>query len=117
MSHRRAKRVLGVCLAGRLTRIGLEGFRMQNRQFGARAVFTVGAVLAGLSASGVASAAVIYGVSNTNNLVTFNSATPGTIDSSLLITGMQPGETTIGLDFRPANEQLYALGSFSRLYT
>ncbi|MBC8107912.1 MAG: DUF4394 domain-containing protein [Anaerolineae bacterium] len=70
-----------------------------------------------LSTAGVASAAVIYGVSSNNNLLQFNSASPGTIDSSLAITGMLPGENTIGLDFRPANGGLYALGSQSRLYT
>jgi hypothetical protein len=33
------------------------------------------------------------------------------------LTGMAPGETVLGIDFRPATSQLYALGSTSRLYT
>ena len=32
-------------------------------------------------------------------------------------TGLQTGETVLGMDMRPANGQLYALGSNSRLYT
>jgi hypothetical protein len=33
------------------------------------------------------------------------------------ISGLQNGETILGMDMRPANGQLYALGSTSRLYT
>ena len=33
------------------------------------------------------------------------------------ITGLQGGETVLGIDFRPATGQLYALGSNSRIYT
>jgi hypothetical protein len=33
------------------------------------------------------------------------------------ITGLQAGENILGIDFRPATGQLYALGSSSRLYT
>jgi len=33
------------------------------------------------------------------------------------LTGLQAGETILGLDFRPADGQLYGLGSSSRVYT
>lgn len=33
------------------------------------------------------------------------------------ITGLQAGENIVGIDFRPLNGQLYAMGSSSRLYT
>ena len=33
------------------------------------------------------------------------------------ISGMQPGEALLAIDFRPATGQLYGLGSTSRLYT
>ena len=36
---------------------------------------------------------------------------------SLPLTGLQLGERINGIDFRPANSQLYALGSSSRIYT
>lgn len=68
-----------------------------------------------LSASALADLA--YGVTQTNALVSFNTATPGTLISGFNISGLQSNETIIGIDFRPATGQLYALGSTSRLYT
>jgi hypothetical protein len=57
-----------------------------------------------------------YGVDLANNLVRFRTATPGAIITSTPITGLQAGETVLGIDLRPATGQLYALGSTSRLY-
>lgn len=58
-----------------------------------------------------------YGLTTGNNLVTFDTATPGTINSALPITGLLGGDNLLGIDFRPATGQLYGLGSGSRLYT
>ncbi len=63
------------------------------------------------------SAITLYGVTTTNQLVRFDSATPGTVVAVGAISGIQSGETVLGIDFRPATGQLYALGSNSRLYT
>lgn len=57
----------------------------------------------------------LYGVSG-STLHRFNSATP-TVVVSIPITGMQGGETAVGIDFRPATGELFAVGSNSRLYT
>lgn len=43
------------------------------------------------------------------NLVRFSAATPGTT-TTVFITGVTPGETLVGLDFRPQTGQLLALG-------
>ena len=43
-----------------------------------------------------------------NNLLSFDSATPGTV-TSIPITGLAAGETIEGLDVRPASGELYAL--------
>ncbi len=60
----------------------------------------------------------IFGVTTTNGLVRFDSASPNNILINVAtITGLQAGENILGIDFRPANGQLYALGSTSRLYT
>jgi hypothetical protein len=67
--------------------------------------------------SGRAEAESLTGLTSTGNLVTFDSATPGTIGSSVAITGLQSGETVLGIDRRPANGLLYGLGSTSRIYT
>lgn len=58
-----------------------------------------------------------YAVSSTNQLVRFNVATPGTVTTIGAITNLQLGENVVGIDFRPATGELYALGSTSRLYT
>jgi len=67
--------------------------------------------------AGSASADLVYGLTTRNQLVSFDSASPGTLLDAHFITGMQGGEEIIGIDFRPATGQLYAMGSFSRLYT
>src|SRR5262249_46364265 len=59
----------------------------------------------------------LFAVTRANELLRFNSATPGTIASSTPITGLQGGEKIRGIVVRPATGQLYALGSTSRLYT
>ncbi len=58
---------------------------------------------------------VAYAVDGSGNLLIFNPAKPDPV--SRPITGLQSGESILGLDMRPVNGQLYALGSSSRLYT
>jgi Domain of unknown function (DUF4394) len=57
-----------------------------------------------------------YGIDNANNLQIFDPGAPA-FGVSKAITGLQAGETILGIDMRPATGQLYALGSTSRLYT
>ncbi len=59
----------------------------------------------------------ILAVTAANNLISFNASTPGSIASSVAITGLGQGETIAGIDFRPRNNQLYAVTSASRIYT
>ncbi len=56
-------------------------------------------------------------VTATNKLLKFNAGSPGRILTTLNITGLQAGETLLGIDYRVAKDQLYALGSTGRLYT
>lgn len=72
------------------------------------------AVLAA-SATG-AQAATVYGVDELNNLVTFNSAAPGTFLSSVEITGIGQNESLQAIDFRSSNNVLYGLSSDRLLY-
>jgi hypothetical protein len=65
-----------------------------------------------------AQAAMVYGVTQDNALFSFDSAAPGTLLSGLSISGFSANNESIrGIDFRPANGQLYAIGSFGQLYT
>ncbi len=56
-------------------------------------------------------------VTASNKLLKFNAGRPGRILATLNITGLQPSETLLGIDYRVAKDQLYALGSSGRLYT
>ena len=56
-------------------------------------------------------------VTASNKLLKFNAGRPGRILTKLNITGLQAGETLLGIDYRVSKDQLYALGSSGRLYT
>ncbi|MDX2033045.1 MAG: DUF4394 domain-containing protein [Blastocatellia bacterium] len=62
-------------------------------------------------------AVTIYGITAANNLISFSASAPGTILSSVAITGLAQGETLTGIDFRPRNNQLYGVSSANRIYT
>jgi len=46
-----------------------------------------------------------------NTLFRFDTATPGTIQATPPITGLNVGDVIVGIDFRPADGQLYGLGA------
>jgi Domain of unknown function (DUF4394) len=72
---------------------------------------------AALATPAAASAAeAFYGVTQDNQLVTFQSDNVSNVEPSQPITGLPAGEQIIGLDKRPLTGQLYALGQSSRLY-
>ena len=70
--------------------------------------------LAALMSVGSANAVTIFGVDGNDNLVTFDSASPGTFASSVKISG---ASGVLGLDFRPLNGTLYGLASDRVIYT
>ncbi|WP_258046706.1 DUF4394 domain-containing protein [Sphingomonas folli] len=76
---------------------------------------TVLLACAAMLAPASASAATIFGVDETNRLVTFSSAMPGTFTSSVKITGTN--SSIEALDFRPLNGTLYGLGTDRIVYT
>jgi hypothetical protein len=59
----------------------------------------------------------LVGVTVSNRLVSFNRGAPGKLCSSQTITGLAGGEDLLGIDVRPADGKLYALGSGGKLYT
>ena len=59
----------------------------------------------------------VVALTASNRLVSFDRATPGTIRSNVLVTGLQSGENLVGIDVRPADGLLYGVGSTGRLYT
>ncbi|RYY57028.1 MAG: DUF4394 domain-containing protein [Chitinophagaceae bacterium] len=59
---------------------------------------------------------VAFTVDESNNLQVFNPANSAAPVAKAIM-GLAGGENIVGIDFRPANGQLYALGSSSRIYT
>ena len=57
-----------------------------------------------------------YATTASNRLLRFSASTPGDVQAQP-ITGLASGERVLGIDFRPANSRLYALGSTNRVYT
>jgi len=57
-----------------------------------------------------------YAVSESNQLLTFDPENNADIVRAP-ISGLQAGENIVGIDVRPANGMLYAIGSNSRIYT
>ena len=82
-----------------------------------RTLLKLSIAAAALSASVAANAELLYGVSLGNQLVTFDSASPNTIISSLFLSGRASGANVSGIDFRPSTGQLYVLTDDSNLYT
>ncbi|HTV03521.1 MAG TPA: DUF4394 domain-containing protein [Luteitalea sp.] len=58
----------------------------------------------------------MWGLTDTNALMSFSSGAPGTTTTPVTITGLQGGESLLGIDIRPATGGLYGLGSTGRIY-
>ncbi|HUR54162.1 MAG TPA: DUF4394 domain-containing protein [Gemmataceae bacterium] len=50
-------------------------------------------------------------VASANQLVSFDTATPGTVTATKSITGLVAGDSIVGIDFRPVTGQLYGVGA------
>ena len=60
---------------------------------------------------------VAVAVTVSNQLISFNAASPGKLLWKKPLVGLQRGEDILGIDYRQKNDTLYALGSSGRLYT
>ena len=64
-----------------------------------------------------ASAEIVQTLGSGNTLVTVNTATPGTIASNVAITGISPGTTLRGVDYRPVTPRvLYGISNVGQIY-
>ena len=57
----------------------------------------------------------IFGLTTTNGIVKFDSATPGTVSAPISVTGIG-AETLLDIDIRPEDGALYALSNAGNLY-
>lgn len=134
---------LGAGFAAR-TATGATSSELLEVDLGTGEVFLFGTIDGGETIKGLAlthvAAAVAFGVTETNKLLSFSPATPGTIATSVAITGLGNGETIRGIDFNPTGgtfdptggplggpvfnrdfsldgQVLFALGSSGHIYT
>ena len=56
-------------------------------------------------------------VTASGRVISFNRAAPGTLSSNVALSGLAAGESLVGIDTRPADGQIYAVSSNSRIYT
>lgn len=56
-------------------------------------------------------------LTDNNHLASFNMDKPDTLISSEKITGLKNNDSLIGIDYRPADGKLYAVGSLGTIYT
>ncbi|HSH39385.1 MAG TPA: DUF4394 domain-containing protein [Chthoniobacterales bacterium] len=70
----------------------------------------------GLCIAVPAHAETLVALVSPNRLVTFDHAAPQAITSAVIVTGLAPDESLLGIDFRPRTGALYGLGSGSHLY-
>lgn len=88
----------------------LEKGRMMMR-------FLLGAIAsAAVLAGSPAAAENVFGLVGSSSIVTFDSASPGTITSNRTITGLGEGVTLTGIDLRPADNQLYSVSTSGTVY-
>jgi hypothetical protein len=59
----------------------------------------------------------VFALTTNSRLITFDSLTPSLITSTVTIKGLSPGESLLGIDFRPATGVLYGLSNFANTYT
>lgn len=64
-----------------------------------------------------ASSGATYALNTSGELLGFDRSAPGQIDSRVAVSGLDSGESLVGLDFRPADGVLYGIGSNSQVYT
>lgn len=74
-------------------------------------------VAALVAAAAPAHAEPLTGLTVSNHLITFDSASACNVLTNVAVGGLEHEEKLLGIDYRPATGQLYGLGSTSRLYT
>ena len=97
-----------------------------RRQLGRAALGAAGMVALGRATAALAqapqpppapAAQLAFGLTTGNALIRFNTAAPALVLGRAPLSGLQPGETLVGVDFRPANNALYGVASSGRIYT
>ncbi len=59
----------------------------------------------------------VFAITESGKLLSFSSVSPSKACTSATFTGQAAGEKIVGIDVRPADQKMYALGSAGHLYT
>src|SRR6266496_2765083 len=81
-----------------------------------RLVILAAAAAATLALAAPAQAQPVVGLTTTDSIFTFDSATPGTITAPIPVTSLDPGDHLIAIDRDPSDGRLFGLGAESRVY-
>ena len=80
--------------------------------------FAVAALAALLALPSQASAqTTLFGLNDNNSISLINTASPALASPGLAINGVVAGENLIGIDYRPATNQVYTIGDAGNVYT
>lgn len=78
----------------------------------------LGLLTLGLPGSaGAQSGGLVYGLNDAGELIGFDPANPAQVETRVAISGDASGDSILGMDFRPATGELYAIGASSTVYT
>jgi hypothetical protein len=117
--ERKAPGVMDTCEALEGCIAFYEGEFMKTSMLNVRSkgLLSAGIVLAACaSGAQVAHAELAYAVTSQQRLVSFDTSTPGTLISGFAISGLAANEQIAGIDIRPNDGFLYALGTQNNLY-
>jgi 3D (Asp-Asp-Asp) domain-containing protein len=111
----------GQAYAVLLARDGVKGSMLATVNLDSGSVTPLGRIGGGLRLTGFAIPTTpiqpVYGLTERNELVLFDSAAPDMVLGKQQVKGLRRGEQLFGIDFRPADGKLYGLGSSNRIYT
>ncbi|BAM02215.1 DUF4394 domain-containing protein [Phycisphaera mikurensis] len=82
-----------------------------------RSLAAAGLAIAAVGVTSAASAELIYGLTTQNSVTVFDSAAPSVSIDGGAVTGLANNENLLAIDYRPATDEIYLLGSTNRLYT
>lgn len=80
-----------------------------------RGILTAGLVALGLATAQSARAEILFGLTGTGSIISFDSAAPGVLLTNVAITGTTG--PLIGIDTRPATAVIYTANSAGQIYT
>src|SRR5688572_10579936 len=81
------------------------------------AIAAAGCAVAERETEGPPRKETLVGVTDSHQLVRFNGGQPQKVTVVGTVSGLQPGESIVGIDYRVNRGILFALGSTGRIYT